>query len=636
MTGIFIRRWAGVLTAFAAMLAGCGGGGTETVTAALTAPLVSKLDGRVQPADVDHGVVSIKKRAASAAPVPSKVRLGALVDAKKLPLVAASGRQQIGISREVAATKNPELTHQQLQWKLAPAGGYVSAISFSADGAYGIRLGLLVQQIAGGAQLRLYRQTDVGTVFQISGQELLQHMERNIAAGDATIDAKTWWTPDLGGDEVTLEIELPAGIPVASIDISVPRVSHIFEDVSVLVETDIHTKINESSACQLDASCYETYLNQRNAVARMSFVSEGGSYLCSGTLLNNTQASGLPYFLTANHCISTQSEASSLQTDWFYRAPTCNSRTLSTGTVRRVGGAQLLYANSSNDMTLLRLNDTPPAGAYFAGWDASAQVSGQSVVGLHHPRGDLLKASFGTLIGQATCSEGAGGISCRGTPGNFYQVIWNQGTTQQGSSGSAIFKDGVYVIGTLYAGSATCSTAASPDFYGRFDIGFNAALKNWLAPAASPSVRAAVYRFYNSKTGAHFYTASASERDFVIRTYPDFAYENIAFYAYPDSSTGKDPVFRFYNPTSGAHFYSGSVAERDFVIANFPEFKYEVVSWYAQTGAGNGASPIYRFYNATTGAHFYTISAAERDFVIQVHKAFRYEGPMYYAWTTAQ
>ena len=43
MTGIFIRRWAGVLTAFAAMLAGCGGGGTETVTTALTAPLVSKL-----------------------------------------------------------------------------------------------------------------------------------------------------------------------------------------------------------------------------------------------------------------------------------------------------------------------------------------------------------------------------------------------------------------------------------------------------------------------------------------------------------------------------------------------------------------------------------------------------------------
>ena len=95
-------------------------------------------------------------------------------------------------------------------------------------------------------------------------------------------------------------------------------------------------------------------------------------------------------------------------------------------------------------------------------------------------------------------------------------------------------------------------------------------------------------------------------------------------------------MFRFYNTTSGAHFYSGSVAERGFVIANFPEFKYEVVSWYAQTGAGNGASPIYRFYNATTGAHFYTISAAERDFVIQVHKAFRYEGPMYYAWTTAQ
>ena len=110
----------------------------------------------------------------------------------------------------------------------------------------------------------------------------------------------------------------------------------------------------------------------------------------------------------------------------------------------------------------------------------------------------------------------------------------------------------------------------------------------------------------------------------------------MAFYAYPDSSTGKDPVFRFYNATSGAHFYSGTAAERDFVIANYPQFQYETISWYAQNATGNGASPMYRFYNAKSGAHFYTISAGERDFVIQTYKDFQYEGPVYYAWTTAQ
>jgi hypothetical protein len=323
-----------------------------------------------------------------------------------------------------------------------------------------------------------------------------------------------------------------------------------------------------------------------------------------------------------------------LRTDWFFRSSSCNSGALQSSSSRKVGGAQLLYASAETDTALLLLSDTPPAGAVFAGWDASTVASGASIIGLHHPSGDLLKLSYGAVVGQSSCATTSGtSFSCSGTSGNYYRVNWSQGTTEGGSSGSALFRSGK-VVGTLYGGSAVCSNKSSSDFYGRFDVAYNAALKNWLAPTGGSTGRTAVYRFYNSKTGAHFYTASASERDFVIRTFPEFGYENIAFYAYPDVSSGKDPVFRFYNATSGAHFYSGSVAERDFVISTFPEFRYEVVSWYAQTASGNGASPIYRFYNNKTGAHFYTISAAERDFVIQVHTDFRYEGPMYHAWTT--
>ena len=637
MTGISIRCWAGALTAVAAMLAGCGGGSGDVAKTTQPTSFVTAVDGRAQPNDADQGVPSVKSRSAAASvPTPAKISLGLLAAEKTQSLSAVAGRLQIGVARDVAGTKSSAQMQQQLQWKTSASGSQVAAISYSSEGAYGLRLGVLIEKIAGSAQVRIYRQADVGTVFQVSGQELLQHIARNVAAGDATVDGKTWWSPDMGGDEATLEIELPAGTPVSTVAISVPRVSHVFEDLSIRTE-EVSEKINESSACNLDATCYDAYANQRNAVARMSFVSGGLGYLCTGTLLNDSQSSGIPYFLTANHCISTQSEASSLQTDWFYRSPTCNSRTLSSSTTRRVSGAQLLYASSANDMTLLRLNDTPPAGAFFAGWDATGQTSGQSIVGLHHPAGDMLKASFGTLTGQATCSVQSNGISCSSGSGNYYQVNWSQGTTQGGSSGSALFKNnGTQVIGTLYAGSASCTTTSSPDFYGRFDIGFNAALKNWLSPTTTSGARTAVYRFFNAKTGAHFYTANAAERDFVIRTYPEFSYENVAFYAYPDSSTGKDPVFRFFNSTSGAHFYSGTTAERDYVIANFPQFKYETISWYAQSAAGNGASPMYRFYNSKSGAHFYTINAAERDFVIQTYKDFQYEGPMYYAWTAAQ
>ena len=641
MTKISIKRWAGALTAVAALLAGCGGGESSEVATTAKTDTITAVEGRMLPETAVQDVSPVKSRSVTTAPKAARVSLSELSMAK-VEMSAPGTPRLVGQARDVQATKSAAAIQSLWKWKSTAVGGKVAAISFKAEGAYGLRLGVLVKQLPGSATVRVYTQSAPDKVFQISGQAILQLIERNQAAGDQSDAARTWWTPDTGEGEATLEVELPPGVAASALDIAVPQLSHIFENLSLPTAQEYQeqveaAKINESDPCNLDANCYSENAQERNAVARMLFTKDGGSYLCTGTLMNDTQNSFKPYFLTANHCISTQTVASSLETRWFYRSPSCNSGTLQSSTVRKTGGAQLLYASGTTDTAFMLLNDTPPGGTLFAGWSANTVAAGTSVVGLHHPSGDLLKISFGAVNSQANCQPTTGsGFQCSGTSGNYYRVSWSQGTTEGGSSGSALFQGG-YVVGTLYGGSATCTNRSAYDYYGRFDVAYNAAIKAWLNPAStSAPARSAVYRFYNATTGAHFYTASAAERDFVIRTYPQFGYENIAFYAYPDASSGKDPVFRFYNPTSGAHFYSGSVAERDFVIANFPEFKYEVVSWYAQTGAGNGASPIYRFYNATTGAHFYTISAAERDFVIQVHKAFRYEGPMYYAWTTAQ
>lgn len=641
MTRSFVARWGGIVAAVAALLVGCGGGSQEGGTPASSpAPLVTKVDRWVQPASADQGVASIKSRSADAAPRAAVVSLGELAQAKIAEAAPTVGPRLVGVGRAVEATKSVSATGTQLQWKDAASGGKVAAISFSAKGAYGVRLGVLVDQLPGSALLRVYAQSAVGKPYQVAGQEILQMIERNQAAGDRSEATRTWWTPDTGEGEATLEVELPPGVPVSALRISVPQLSHIFENLSLPSEDELAAvqrlevkDIGDADLCNLDATCYNDGASERNAVARMVFVKGASSFLCTGTLLNDANSSGTPYFLSANHCISEQTVASTLQTNWFFRSSSCNSGSLQSSSIRKVGGARLLYASADTDISFMQLNDAPPAGALFAGWDVSTISAGSSIIGLHHPRGDLLKLSMGTVVGQSSCATiSATQFSCSGTTGNFYRVTWSQGTTEGGSSGSAVFRAG-RVTGTLFGGSAVCTNRSSSDYYGRLDVAYNAALKNWLAPGAASAARTAVYRFYNGKTGAHFYTASAAERDFVVQTFPEFAYENIAFYAYADSSSGKDPVFRFYNAKSGAHFYSGSVAERDFVITNYPDFKYEVVSWYAQTGAGNGASPIYRFYNAKTGAHFYTINAAERDFVIQVHKDFQYEGPMYFAWT---
>jgi lysyl endopeptidase len=636
----------------AALLTACGGGSDTGASApvassgATTAQTqVLKVEPREQPATAVQNIVRTKLRSQSAADQiqPTRIALGPLLQSKAAaaPEQGSFVPMQIGTARAVAATASSSALQRELQWRPSAAGGLVAAISVSAEGAHGLRLGLLVTQLPGSAMLRVYSQFRPTVVQEISGQEVLQLIDRNQRAGDTSDAARTWWTPDTGDSEATLEIELPPGTPASALQVAIPQISHVFVDLSVPQDGGLGTQaVNDSSSCELDAVCYSESNSMRNAVARMIFVQNGGSYLCTGTLLNDTGSSGTPYFLTANHCISSQTVASTLQTDWFFRAPSCNSRTLASNTQRRTGGATLLYATSATDTSFLQLNDTPPAGAVFAGWSANPGALNSSAIGVHHPKGDLLKISFGQLNTTLNCqSTGGTGFSCStasGTQGSYYGVSWTQGLTEGGSSGSGLFQ-GNYLVGTLYGGTSSSSCSVSTlSVYGRFDLAYQAAISLWLAPPGPISTpRAAVYRFYNQVSRAHFFTASSQERDYVISTLPSFNYEGVAFYVYSSPTVGQTPVFRFYNGNTGAHFYTISQSERDSVVANLPVFQYEGVRWYAQTFSGNASIPIYRFYNQKTGAHFYTVSASERDFVIANYAEFKYEGIAYNAWSSS-
>lgn len=636
-----LRALAAVV-AVSALVVGCGGG-SGADSAAQSASSVLQVQGWTQPFSADQGVTSVKSRSLSVATTPATVTLGPLATVKTQVANGGIGPRQVGAARDVAATKTAAQMQAQLQWKPTANGGMVAAMSFSAEGAYGLRLGVVVRQLPPATQLRVYSQAHSGTMFQIAGQEVLQFVARNARAGDTTLDGQTWWTPDLGTDEVTLEVEVPPGAPAAAVDIAIPRVSHIFENLALPTESEsefsVSTKINESASCELDASCYDAYANQRNAVARMIFTSGGSTFACTGTLINDTRNSGTPYFLTANHCISTQAAASSLQTDWFYRSPTCNTRTLSSATTKRFNGATLLHASDSTDTALLRLNDTPPAGAFFAGWDASAPTSGMSVVGLHHPRADLLKASFGAVTSQAACvSTGETSFQCSGTVGNFHRVAWSQGTTEGGSSGSALFKNGTQIIGTLYGGSSTCAALASPEFYGRFDVAYNTALKTWLAASDGGSgngtSRVPVYRFYSTTGFEHFYTSNPVERDLLVNQYAAlFVYEGPVFYAYPSESSGLFPVYRLVDVARKIHLFTANPSERDAVLGAFPSAYLEGTAWWSQAQSGNGSTPVYRYFNRAVNTFFYTTSEAERAYInANMSQQYLEQGVGFYVW----
>lgn len=143
-----------------------------------------------------------------------------------------------------------------------------------------------------------------------------------------------------------------------------------------------------------------------------------------------------------------------------------------------------------------------------------------------------------------------------------------------------------------------------------------------------------VYRFYNTKNGGHFFTASAEEATLVATTmYDVFHYEGTAFYASLNSanSTNDTAIYRFYNQINGGHFFTAGIDERDFVINNYAgTYIYEGIGFYASSDDDNLSDIVYRFYNQNTGGHFFTSSDAELQVALNI-SGFIYEGIGFYA-----
>ncbi|MCM2251699.1 MAG: serine protease [Ramlibacter sp.] len=623
-------------------ISGCGGGQGAAVGLAApasmpveTAPLVTSAES-FQPAPMQAKSAPTNLSAGERPPA-SGVRLPQLAAARRAELGRAQGgpgvAARIGSAREVPDTFDAAAMARTLKWHQRPGRGHAAAISFTSEGAAGLRVGLLVRKLPADAVIRGYAR-GAGTAFEIPGRTVLETLRRNRDAGDLSEEGRTYWTPVVQGEELTVEIVLPPGASGDAVDIAVPRLSHLHvkaDDFGTL-------KIGEAASCNVDVSCVNEP-NTSQSTARMLFTSGGTTFLCTGTLVNDSISSGTPYFLSASHCISNQSAASSLNTYWFYRSTACNVLQLNPGYRRLNLGATLLYTSTTTDTSFMRLNEPAPAGAVFSGWRVDAPSIGEAVIGIHHPWGDLQKYNEGSVSGFGSCSPGwePGTFSCAPTSqsgGNFVMSTWSRGTTEAGSSGSGLFSTlggSRYLIGQLYGGSASCSFNGA-DAYGRLDTAYFAGLSRWLSPPVAPATpRSAIYRFYNATTGAHFFTMNTQERDWLTSGPSPFKYEGVAFYAYASAVAGASPVYRFYNTLTGRHFYTISDAERDNVLALMPYYRYEGIGWYAQATSGGTAAAVYRLYNAALATHFYTTSEFERDWA---QPSYQYEGVGYYAWST--
>ncbi|MCI4625506.1 MAG: hypothetical protein L3V56_06055 [Candidatus Magnetoovum sp. WYHC-5] len=144
----------------------------------------------------------------------------------------------------------------------------------------------------------------------------------------------------------------------------------------------------------------------------------------------------------------------------------------------------------------------------------------------------------------------------------------------------------------------------------------------------------AVYRFYNFKTTAHFYTAYESERDNLIQNDPGFQYEGFAFFALNDDLTNTSPVYRFLNTQSKTHVFT-ILEDEALTLYNTPggKYKYEGVAFYGFKFPASNVVALYRFYKKDTDSHFYTISDKEKILVDDM-ELYDYEGISFYVFPT--
>lgn len=175
----------------------------------------------------------------AALPLASIAAVGSPMPTIVLPEVTApsanaesgKGRPlQVGVPRALPQTATVAATSALLVWRDAGDGRHVARLGIRSTGARAVRLGLLVDKMPAAATLRFYA-GEQRAGDGVTGVDITQLVRRNVEAGDNSDDARTWWSPAVAGDEVTMEVELPRGTLPDALQISIPRLSHVFVPV---------------------------------------------------------------------------------------------------------------------------------------------------------------------------------------------------------------------------------------------------------------------------------------------------------------------------------------------------------------------------------------------------------------------
>ncbi|MEJ2146249.1 MAG: DUF5719 family protein [Acidobacteriota bacterium] len=324
-----------------------------------------------------------------------------------------------------------------------------------------------------------------------------------------------FWSHVMKGPRVYLELHAPAPADDESAQTVSFRLSEVaFVDVPFAdsrpdfsggpLPAEIQPMLEPNAGCVEDAHCFDGLLPAiqdgsgnfvgldevlRGGVGVILFDEDGGHYLCSGGLLNDTvEGSFIPYFLTAHHCISTVAGALSSEVFWQYQTSGCGQPYPSLYAFPSSLGANLLASSDATDFTLLLLSEAPPDGSYFLGWTENdlSHAGGTELYRFSHPLGS--PQSFSKHIISAIPTPGV----CGPLPqGRFIYSKDAIGAVEGGSSGSVAVLSSGQVVGQLFGACGAnigdvCDADSNSTIDGNLAESFDQ-VAQWLDPVQEES-----------------------------------------------------------------------------------------------------------------------------------------------------
>ena len=240
-------------------------------------------------------------------PPPAQTRQSASAD--------RNGPLQVAFDRDMPAEYESNLS-SRMEWVPLKDGIVAGQALVTSPGATNMRMGVSVD-LPPEAEIRFFG-TDSTQTYSVVTREDISWKGS---------EPHTLWSPVVDGETIGIEIVLPSRKSTSTFSFEIDEILHGY------MESGGFGTVPQLCSNQVDAMCRISRLHTDapyanviiGSVAKITYRADGGGgFECSGTMMNDrVDGNFIPYFLTANHCISSRTEARSIVAQWYYLRAAC-------------------------------------------------------------------------------------------------------------------------------------------------------------------------------------------------------------------------------------------------------------------------------------------------------------------------